>query len=330
MGFRVTEAFENLDMRKPLITIGITCFNAEETITRAVNSALAQDWPCFEIVIVDDFSTDNSVQTIEEIKKENQRIRLYCHKENRGVAAARNTIVKHAKGEYITFFDDDDESVPKRLKKQYERLSQFERKHPNIPVLCYANLNFVEDSKKCILRKGVGHQEPEPHGIMVVDFFLLNKKKTSYIWGDFGTGTMMASKVVLKKFGFDPGFKRSEDWDIAIRVASVKGYFISVDETLITQHKTEAFYKSESDCLYANFMLLKKHKKKLLQEKSIRRVIGYCGNFFLETSFHYNFHNKQWRRLMFLIVAHFFLPERIARVISRRMKKYRWRLVQDL
>ena len=55
-------------MIHPLITIGITCYNAEKTILSAINSAINQDWPNFEIIIVDDFSADGSVKIIDEVK----------------------------------------------------------------------------------------------------------------------------------------------------------------------------------------------------------------------------------------------------------------------
>ena len=116
----------------PLITIGVTCFNAEDTITRAIKSAQNQTYPNFEIVVVDDTSTDNSIEIIEGMQKQDQRIFLHRHHENQGVASARNTIIEKAKGEYIAFFDDDDESIPERLSKQYERLSDFQQEHPTV------------------------------------------------------------------------------------------------------------------------------------------------------------------------------------------------------
>ena len=73
-------------MHSPLITIGVTCFNAEDTIVRAIESAQKQDWPNFEIVIVDDASTDNSIKIIEEMQREDQRISLHRHDKNQGVA----------------------------------------------------------------------------------------------------------------------------------------------------------------------------------------------------------------------------------------------------
>ena len=82
----------------PRITIGITAYNAEETIALAVNSALGQTWSDTEIVVVDDCSTDGTADVLSELAKSFDDLRIVRHAENRGVGAARNTILEHATG----------------------------------------------------------------------------------------------------------------------------------------------------------------------------------------------------------------------------------------
>ena len=108
---------------RPLFTIAVTCFNAEGTIERAVRSALAQTWSPREIVVVDDASTDGSAVLLREFERTHDEIRVIRHDSNRGVAEARNTLLAHARGAVIAFFDDDDESVPGRLEQQYRASS---------------------------------------------------------------------------------------------------------------------------------------------------------------------------------------------------------------
>ena len=103
----------------PLVTIGIACFNAEDTIARSVQRAVRQNWDNLEVVVVDDCSTDSSVQMIREFQARDGRLRYYSHKENQGFPSALNTVVGHANGEYIAFFDDDDDKELDRLQKQY-------------------------------------------------------------------------------------------------------------------------------------------------------------------------------------------------------------------
>jgi glycosyltransferase involved in cell wall biosynthesis len=87
------------------VSILIPCFNASEFIEETLRSCLDQDYPSFEIIIIDDGSTDNSKQKISEIKDE--RIR-YFYQHNQGVSAARNLALEKSSGEYVVFFDADD------------------------------------------------------------------------------------------------------------------------------------------------------------------------------------------------------------------------------
>lgn len=114
-------------LQSALITIGILCFNARDTILRALRSALAQDWPSIEVIIVDDCSTDGSVEIVAHAIADEPRARLVRHCRNTGAGGARKTVVDEAHGTFIAFFDDDDDSVPDRLRSQFERLTAYER-----------------------------------------------------------------------------------------------------------------------------------------------------------------------------------------------------------
>ena len=258
----------------PLITIGITCFNAEETIARAIASAEAQDYPNFEIIVLDDCSADGSVEVIKKIAKEDKRISLHRHKKNSGVAVARNTIIGKAKGKYIAFFDDDDEYHPSRISKQYKRLSEFEAKHPNKPILCYANMKVFENGIEAQRRHfAIGRRSLEPHGTMIADYVLFLKQKRGYVFGYHGSSGIFASKKTLEEFSYDESFYRSEDRDLAIRVGMAGGYCIAVNEYLAFQHVTEAPHKSGTINLDYLLKLVEKHKDYLKTQHAYWGVI---------------------------------------------------------
>ena len=107
--------------KKPLITIGITCFNARLTIKRAILSAINQTWTNKEIIIVNDFSDDDSQAIIEDLINRKKNIKLINNNKNLGCAYSRNVIIKNAIGEFIAFFDDDDFSRDDRLFLQYKK-----------------------------------------------------------------------------------------------------------------------------------------------------------------------------------------------------------------
>ena len=86
-----------------LLTIGITCFNANKTISRAIDSAINQDWLNKEIIIVDDKSNDTSIYQINKYIN-HKNIKIIIHNKNLGPAGSRNTIINNANGKYIAFF----------------------------------------------------------------------------------------------------------------------------------------------------------------------------------------------------------------------------------
>ena len=90
-------------MEEKLITIGITSYNAQNTIKDAINSAISQLWCNKEIIIVDDFSTDNSQAIIKSINFQGVKHKLIFKKENKGCAHSRNQIIKMQLGLIFVF-----------------------------------------------------------------------------------------------------------------------------------------------------------------------------------------------------------------------------------
>lgn len=103
-------------MVEPLISIVIPCYNAENYIEDTIASVLNQTYNYFELIIIDDCSTDNSFKLIENIK--DWRITLYKNNQNKGVSYSRNYGVSLAKGEWIAFLDSDDKWRRDKLEKQ--------------------------------------------------------------------------------------------------------------------------------------------------------------------------------------------------------------------
>lgn len=104
------------DDGKPLISIVIPCYNHGEYLSEAVDSVLSQTWQDFEILVVNDGSTDPNTRSILG-KFSRPKTRLIHHEVNRGLPTARNTGVRHAKGKYICCLDADDKLQPTFLEK---------------------------------------------------------------------------------------------------------------------------------------------------------------------------------------------------------------------
>jgi len=102
----------------PLVSIVVPVYNSAEFIAETIASVRAQTYANWELLLVNDVSTDDSVAIINKLKKQDKRIRLYDNKVNSGAGPSRNRGIKEAKGNYIAFLDADDLWLPSKLTKQ--------------------------------------------------------------------------------------------------------------------------------------------------------------------------------------------------------------------
>lgn len=102
-----------------MISIIVPVYNVEKYLNQCVDSLLAQTYKDFEIILVDDGSTDSSGVVCDNYEKNNPNIRV-IHKENQGLGLARNTGLQHASGEYVTFIDSDDYANEHLLEDLYK------------------------------------------------------------------------------------------------------------------------------------------------------------------------------------------------------------------
>jgi glycosyltransferase involved in cell wall biosynthesis len=245
-----------------LITIGVTCYNARETILRALESAAAQDWPAIEIVVVDDCSTDGSVEIIRNFIASDARARLVQHRENLGFSMALNTILAHASGEFVAFFDDDDESLPNRIREQVRVLSQYEAITGSRLVACYARGERCYPNGYRVDSPPIGMRGPVPKGPSVAEYLLVFKRQPGWFYGA-GTPScaLLARRSTFEKIGgFDPNLRRSQDVDFAVRLALGGGHFVGTTERLYIRHMTEGAEKSAEGILTAWSAMAEKHR----------------------------------------------------------------------
>jgi glycosyltransferase involved in cell wall biosynthesis len=291
----------------PLVTVGIPCFNAEATIRRAVESVLTQTWPQSEIVIVDDASTDSSRTVLTELERVQPEIRVIWHDGNRGFPEAANTLLAQARGEFIAFLGDDDESHPRRLEQQYRRIVGYEAAHPDAIILCYSDRDVVPvgDEKPAFQLRGIGRVPPEPSGSSVADYLLGLINDESQSWGMVGSGTLMARTDALRRLGgFDARFRRGADLDLAIRAALADAHFIGVDAPLIVQHVTQRADKSVSTDLRYGLLLLEKNKAYLKEKQSF--LGAWCN-------MHARFYKgRHWQWRLWYVAALVLFPWRVS------------------
>ncbi len=199
----------------PKVSIIIPTFNRSMFLSRAVNSVLHQTSHDFELIIIDDASTDFTAQVSSGFADE--RIKYIRHTHNQGGAVARNTGLKVAQGQYICFLDDDDELLPMKLERQ---LAQFQLAGPHIGVL-YCGWQYIFNSR--IIKLYKPHLKGDVFPQMLAHCFTV-------------TNALLIKAECFKKSGyFDTTLKGCQDWDMWIRIA--KHYaFDYVEDILVNCH----------------------------------------------------------------------------------------------
>lgn len=272
-------------MNKNLVTIGFTTYNSQDTIIGALTSALNQDYENIELLIVDDNSTDLTLKKInKELTKRNYKYRIIKHNMNMGVAAARNTLLKNAKGQFIAFFDSDDISHRDRISKQIKKIINFEKlsiqKNRNFSIspLCYSDRKIIFDKSKELLCKAMFiHEKDYKFKQEIIGALLFCNtfpKKSNQ--GSTATCTLCARVETLKLLnGFNSKLRRYEDLDIVIKAIQKNVPLCTINECLIDQFYYRREYKKNND-IYA-IELIEQHKKWLIENQ----LFYYANNFIL-------------------------------------------------
>lgn len=137
----------NIDNSYPKVSIILPVYNSEGFIADSIKSVLNQSYRNFDLIIIDDHSTDNSPDIIREIK--DSRIIYFRNKENKGVAFSRNIGLDNANGEYIAFIDSDDIWYKDKLERQIISMETL-----NLDLcVSYYNINYVEKDNISLFSK---------------------------------------------------------------------------------------------------------------------------------------------------------------------------------
>lgn len=190
------------------------CYNAGRFIERTIKSVLNQTYNDWELLVIDDGSTDNSVEIVSRLKKDDCRIRL-IKQPNAGACRARNNGIEQAKGEYIKFLDADDILVPKALSEQIQQIANLK---PNqIP---FGDYGFIDENDNIISE----HQFKESMDLLKTDqvaFFF-------YEWQVLISCPLHRTRFLREINGFDERLKRGQETDLHLRLAAHDVEFVYI------------------------------------------------------------------------------------------------------
>ena len=184
-------------MSSPTISIVIPLYNKETSVERSVSSVLNQSFQDFELIVVDDGSTDRSAEVVEQIR--DNRIRVF-HQENGGPSKARNTGVLQAKGDWVLFLDADDELLLEAL----EHLRAKQQQYPDATIIDGAY--YVRTGKNEVLF-------PRRDSCIIANY-------KSFFYRDIlpSTGHTLFHRQLLLRYPYRTNIRRYEDVELIMRI----------------------------------------------------------------------------------------------------------------
>ena len=238
----------------PRVSVVIPAWNRVGSIRMAVESVLRQTFTDFELLVVDDGSTDGTIDALSDIT--DPRLRCLANPHNMGPSAARNTGIRAALGDWVAFQDSDDEWLPRKLEMQMARLA---KAGPEV-IACYTGMGIVglpgvDRDRRTTLRYIPGPKEPKVEGAL---------REALLARSFISTQMLMARRSALLDIGgFDAALPALEDWDCVIRL-SEHGTFAFVDAPLVLQYFSDnSLTHSNAKRLQARTLILQKHQAAL-------------------------------------------------------------------
>lgn len=226
----------------PKVSVVIPTYNRVKLLDNSISSVLAQTYRDFELLVIDDCSTDNTADFVSSIGDE--RIKLIRNSSNKGIAGVRNIGVENSSGEYIAFLDDDDEWEPEKLGRQMNLL-----KTGSANLGCVYTGAFIVDSGGNPIRISV----PQYRKRILSEILLRNFIITSSV--------ILRTECFERVGLFDETIPYGEDYDMWIRIAQ-EFEFDYVKDPLIRYRLHQSSISGNNATIATGLgILLEKHKR---------------------------------------------------------------------
>lgn len=215
----------------PIISIILPVHNRQDLVRRSIDSVLTQTMTDFELLVIDDCSTDATAEVVAAYC-DDSRVRLHSCTKNLGPAGARNKGIELARGRYVAFQDSDDRWFPEKLERQIAALE----KHPDRRICYCGALYYAEDQCYYIPRKGTLDAESAKNGDLSAAVLYSNPTTPQ---------TLVIERALFNEVGgFDETLRINEDWDLSIRMAQ-RVRFVFVPEPLVVIYRTAGSISSD-------------------------------------------------------------------------------------
>jgi teichuronic acid biosynthesis glycosyltransferase TuaG len=241
-------------MNKPLISIITPCFNSSNFIIETIHSVICQSYQNWEMIIVDDCSTDASVELIKAEVKADKRIKLFIQEQNGGAAKARAKAIKESNGEYIAFLDSDDLWLSNKLENQ---LKFMQINNYDFSFTKYEEINEAGDRTGIVIK-----------GYEKVDYDLLLKSCP------LGNSTVMYNAKKLGSFEI-PDLKRSNDYALWLQIIKKTRFFYGLNEVLVLYRVRKKSISSNKFAKVKTHWHIFRNIEKISFIKSMKLLLGW-------------------------------------------------------
>ncbi len=279
-------------MYMPTISVVIPAYNAERTILKTVESVRKQTFSNLEIIVINDGSTDRTLELLQSIKDE--RLKVFSYK-NGGLPKARNRGISHAAGEFLSFIDADDLWTSDKLETQLAALQQHSEAGVAYSWTCY----FLDGQEESIFPYDPVFFAGNVYTKLLVNNFIAS-----------GSNILVRRKAIESVGEFDPTLKSCEDWDFYLRLAA-SWHFVVVP-------KHQILYRQSSNTMTSKVEVIEREGLRVvekayqvvpleyqcLKNQSLAWIYEYCTQQYLKHSTDIKGVNQAGQKLWKAICLH--------------------------
>jgi teichuronic acid biosynthesis glycosyltransferase TuaG len=221
-----------------LVSVIMPAYNSEAFISEAINSVISQTYKNWELLIIDDASTDSTRNIIQQFSEKDYRIHIFENATNLGTHQTRNKGIKAAQGEFIAFLDADDQWKPQKLEKQLKILSE-----DNLSA-CFSSYELISENGESLNKK------IEALPVLTYEKLL----KANYV----GNLTGIYNAKLLGKI-YSPEIRKRQDWALWLKVIEEGGSMTGIRESLaIYRLRKNSISQNKLEMLKYNFKVYHK------------------------------------------------------------------------
>lgn len=226
-----------------LVSIIIPTYNRGHIISATIQSIFAQSYEDWELIIVDDGSTDSTQDVVMEISQIDNRVKYIRNNKNQGANACRNEGAAHARGEFLVFFDSDNIMLPEYLRRHLEALEGSEN------TFCYCYARIIDGINLKIFPPKIYNHNELVNNIIYNNVIDMNS-------------VMIKKQCFVNCGGFNPDMPRLQDWELFLNLLVRRGEpSVGIPEVLCESYiQDDSISKQQDKLIKARFILLEEYK----------------------------------------------------------------------